>query len=516
MADWALNDFIGNLGDDEPTEIAPGGAGTRELVSPSNRPASTGNGDRRGYGLAAMRSETELVARTPPGGRNHALNTAAFNLASLVAAGQLTEDEVWDGLTTVALAAGLTATETAATIRSGFDGAAAKVGARQIPERATEASGRVEIAIVKDVGAPVEMGRRVVLVDADSVHDDVPTWAWTYGGKGRIQLGTLALFAGRPGAGKSTAARWFAAQASLGALDGIWSGQPQRVAYVAPAEESLRFTVKPGLRAAGADLSMIIFPQVHDEDREVRLLSILDEVALTTELVARGITVLVVDPLMSTIGANVDIHRNNEVRAYVEPWARIADAIGGIVVGVVHLRKESSGDLVAAITGSSAFGEIARAVFGFAKDPESDEGDRVLSQAKNSTGEEDLALTYRITGCEVLTDSGQQADVGRFEITGTSEVTVGDILTAVPHMDATGTGAEARAWLEDYLAENGPEPSKVVKAAGRKENYSERTLQRAAAKLRVVATSQGFPRATFWSLPPEQLRHQSREQEDRA
>ena len=80
----------------------------------------------------------------------------------------------------------------------------------------------------------------------------------------------------------------------------------------------------------------------------------------------------------------------------VEPWARMAEAIGGVVYGVVHLTKAATGDVVAGVNGSSAFGEVARAVFGFAKDPDSDEGHRIMSQAKNSTGDENLALEYTI------------------------------------------------------------------------------------------------------------------------
>lgn len=77
---------------------------------------------------------------------------------------------------------------------------------------------------------------------------------------------------------------------------------------------------------------------------------------------------------------------------------------------------------MAGVNGSSAFGEVARAVFGFAKDPESD-GNRIMSQAKNSTGEEDLALTYCIESHTVTTDSGKSAAVGRFVITGDSDRT---------------------------------------------------------------------------------------------
>jgi archaellum biogenesis ATPase FlaH len=343
--------------------------------------------------------------------------------------------------------------------------------------------------------------RKVTLLSAASVADDVPVWVWQYGDKGRVQLGTLALFAGRPGAGKSTAARWFAAGYSTGTLDGCWCGKPQNIAYIAPAEESLKYIVKPGLRAAGADLSRIYFPEVWHDEKQVRLQSVVDADRLTDELRSNGITVVIVDPLMDTIAATTDIYRNNEVRACIEPWARMADKINGVVFGVAHLKKATNGDVVAGINASSAFGEVARAVFGFAKDPDSC-SDRIMSQAKNSTGEEDLALVYRIESHDVTTDSGKSAEVGRFAIIGESDRTVGDVLR-----DANTTPvSEAQAWLEDHLSGHQAARSKEVKDAGREEGFSESAIERAARKLGVVSKSEGFPRVTFWSLP--QSRHQ--------
>jgi DNA-binding CsgD family transcriptional regulator len=269
--------------------------------------------------------------------------------------------------------------------------------------------------------------RKVILVSASSIEDDIPEYAWEYSDKGRIQLGTLSLWAGRPGAGKSTAARWMAAGYSRGTVPGCWLGSPQNVAYIA-AEESAKYIVKPGLRAVGADLERVKFPKVTLNGEEQRLLSITDEVSLTEQFVAEDVRVVVVDPVMSTIGGNVDVHRSNEVRAYIEPWARMAEAIGGIVIGIVHLTKSPTGDVVAGMNGSSAFGEVARSVFGFAKDPESEDGHRVMSQAKNSTGDEDLSIAYAIQPVQVTTDSGRTADVGRFVLIGDSDRTVSDVL----------------------------------------------------------------------------------------
>ena len=84
-----------------------------------------------------------------------------------------------------------------------------------------------------DDGHAARPRRKLTLISADDIKDDVPDWVWDVDGIGRIRRSTLTLFAGRPGAGKSTAARWFAARWSRGDLEGIWHGKPQKVAYMA-------------------------------------------------------------------------------------------------------------------------------------------------------------------------------------------------------------------------------------------------------------------------------------------
>jgi AAA domain len=272
------------------------------------------------------------------------------------------------------------------------------------------------------------------LVTADSITDGIPQWAWEYDGAGRLQLHTLALFAGRPGAGKSTAGRWFAAQWTLGALEGVWRGQPQQVAYIA-AEESKKYVVIPGLKAAGADMSHVVLPRVTFDGKEAPLIADHDEQQIIAQLTAAGVRIVIVDPIMATIARKVDIHRSNETRAALEPWVRIAEAIGGIVIGIVHLNKGKNTDVVGAINGSSAFGEVARCVFGFVKDDESDDGERIMSQIKNSCGREDLSLTYKITG-QVVTTADGDGPMPRFELGGHSERSVEDVMSST----AAGAG----------------------------------------------------------------------------
>jgi hypothetical protein len=353
------------------------------------------------------------------------------------------------------------------------------------------------VPLTETNGHEVPLGRQIMWTTADKVLDAVPLWAWEYDGKGRIQIGTLALFAGRPGAGKSSAARWFAAQATRGQLEGCWNKEAQNVAYIATAEESVKYTITPGLRAAGADLSRVHFPSVTHDGHASQLLSIVDEAALIDYLLVHRITVIIVDPLMSTISATSDVNKNNEVRAQIAPWARIADAVNGIVVGVAHLRKNNTGDVVAGVTGSSAFGEVARSIFGFAKSLTDDT--RVMSQHKNSTGYEDLSLSYQIDSETVTVATGDTAEIGVFRIIGPSDVTVEDILADGGPQE--GAGADCQRWLHDYLSMEGPVRSRTAKQEAAKEGFSVRTVERSAKRLKVIVESRDFPRTTYWSIP---------------
>ncbi|GAC81160.1 AAA domain-containing protein [Gordonia malaquae] len=345
--------------------------------------------------------------------------------------------------------------------------------------------------------------RQIVMNRASDIPDDVPTWAWTYGDRGRIALSTVSLWAGRPGAGKSTSARWFVAQVTRGTLAGCWLGQPTNVAYVA-REESISYVVKPSLRAHGADLARVFFPEVEirfDDGVRQTPVATADMDLLIEACRTNGVRLVVVDPLMSMIGGKADVNRNNEVRSHLEPWRQLAEKIDGVVVGIAHLNKSGNGDVVAGINGSSAFGEIARSVFGFAKDPDAENGERVMSQEKNSLGDESLALSYRIESTEIRTDSGRVAEVGRFVILGDSDKSVGDVLRDAGRPVEASDGPERTAasdWLSAYLGYQ-IRDSADAKRDGKAAGFSERTLQRARQDLGVAIDFDG--RKSTWRLP---------------
>lgn len=77
----------------------------------------------RGYGATAMERELAVLRATAEGGRNEALNRAAFNLFQLVDAGELDGAEVERELRAAGLAIGLDAREVEGTMESGRRGA---------------------------------------------------------------------------------------------------------------------------------------------------------------------------------------------------------------------------------------------------------------------------------------------------------------------------------------------------------------------------------------------------------
>jgi hypothetical protein len=98
--------------------------------------------------------------------------------------------------------------------------------------------------------------------------------------------------------------------------------------------------------------------------------------------------------------------------------------------------------------GSAAFGNVARAALGFARDTEDDEGSCVISQVKNNLGRLDLpSLRYRIEGVFIDTKEGP-AEIGHLIWLGESERSVADLLRG--HEKRTEREAAAD-WLCELL-----------------------------------------------------------------
>ncbi|URN12501.1 AAA family ATPase [Streptomyces radiopugnans] len=342
--------------------------------------------------------------------------------------------------------------------------------------------------------------RRIKLTPASAIEPEPVIWAWEpEDGAGRIPAGALTLAAYREGTGKSSFGIWLAARLSRGELPGTFHRQPRNVFYAA-VEDSWSRTLVPRLIAAGADLDRVFRIDVEDVLRGETMLSLpLDVEPLEQAIDEHDVAALIVDPLMSTLGARTDAHRTQDVRQALEPLVRMAERTKALTLGIAHFNKAGGTDASQLISGSGAFKDLARAVLAFARDRETEE--QVMTQTKNSLGRLDLpSLAYRIEGADVPTRKGT-ANVGRLVFTGISERTVEDTLATTVDPDEASERDEARDWLIGYLTEQGGEApaGDVIKAAER-DGFSKRTVQRARAKAGVKSQKSGFGKGWVWVL----------------
>jgi hypothetical protein len=226
----------------------------------------------------------------------------------------------------------------------------------------------------------------------------------------------------------------------------------------------------------------------------------LDIEALAGEITRICAALLSVDPVMSVLFSGLDTHKDREVRQALEPLGRLADKTGCAVLGNAHFNKSNGSDPLSLIMGSAAFGNVARAALGFARDTESEDGSCVISQAKNNLGRLDLpSLSYRIDSVIIDTDEGP-ADVGKLIMLGESERTVSDILSDRGSRDDKGEHNEIDQWLIDYLKDSdGEAHAAEVITAAKRAGFSEDATKK--ARIRIKARSQriGFGKAAHYT-----------------
>ena len=342
--------------------------------------------------------------------------------------------------------------------------------------------------------------RRMMLTAAADIQPRRVKWAW----EGRLALGTLGLLAGREGLGKSTLGLWIAARMTRGELPGEYLGEPRAV-FICATEDSWEHTLVPRLIAAGADLALVFRVEVVDA-KEIHLgLSLPRDLhQLETTATQNRAGMIILDPLTSRLGDDLDSHKDAEVRRALEPLVAVADRTGMSVLGLMHHNKSGSTDPLQLVMASKAFTAVARSVHSVIPDPD-DDTRRRFGTPKNNLGRSDLpTLTFSIEAFAVATDEGT-AWTGKVvwgdDVAETIAETMARTADTAEERSAT---TEAATWLEQYLeTEGGRASSADIKAAGRKADHGPDALKRARRKLGLIIENVGFPSTSYWCSPPE-------------
>jgi putative DNA primase/helicase len=325
-------------------------------------------------------------------------------------------------------------------------------------------------------------------------------WLWS----GWLAAGKLHLIGGAPGTGKTTVAVALAATVSSG---GRWpDGSRARAGNVViwSGEDDNADTLNPRLRAAGADLRRVhVVSGVIDQGQSYAFDPARDMDALRDAL--RGlpdVRLMVIDPIVSAIAG--DSHKNAEVRRGLQPVVDLASELRCALLGVTHFSKGTSGrDPVERITGSLAFGALARMVWVAAKQDADDERPerRVLLRAKSNIGPDGSGFAYEL----------RQEPLPGYPGIQTSHVIWGEaiegsaraVLAAAESDDSERTATEqAMDWLRETLAD-GPMPATEAQKLGRESGFSNKAVRTARERLGIKPKRSGFGKGSCvqWALP---------------
>ena len=324
--------------------------------------------------------------------------------------------------------------------------------------------------------------RRLIVTPGSQVKAKRLVW-WELG---LILQDAINLLAAREGKGKSTVASDWAARETRNGGTVLWVG----------TEESREHAIVPRLIAAGADMDRIIFVDVQTELGTGALMFPLDLAGIEEVIRDHVVTMMFLDPAKAVVPPGFSGNDDIAVRQYLEPIAALAHRCKVTIIGLAHFGKRTGTDSGQLMLGSVAWSQVARCVLSIAEDP--DTGTRVLTNTKANYVGTDRSVEFRIVNTIVQTDDGP-TEIGSVEWLGDTTTDARDLLAGDGDEDAEEHTA-AEQWLQDYLAENGPTPSKVIKTDAAKEKIRERTLKRAKKKIGILDASTGFPRTSTWYL----------------
>lgn len=301
--------------------------------------------------------------------------------------------------------------------------------------------------------------KKLRIINMDDVVSKPVDWLWyPY-----IPIGKITIVQGDPGEGKTTCILQLASLLSRGECLPCDSTEhaPMNIIYQT-AEDGLEDTIKPRLEAAGADCSRIL---VIDESEEVLTMSDERLEAALRETAAR---LIILDPIQAYLGANVDMHRANEIRPVLKGLAMLAEKYQCAVVLIGHMNKSNGAKSAYRGLGSIDFQATARSVLivGRIKDkPEI----RVIVHGKSSLAPEGEGI-----GFELDKDNG-------FHWLGHYDISVDELLSGSSRESKL---CKAELMLNEILKEGKVAQNEIVKKVN-DIGISKRVLDQAKKNLEV-------------------------------
>jgi hypothetical protein len=319
----------------------------------------------------------------------------------------------------------------------------------------------------------------------------------------RIALGTLTVFDGDPGVGKTTVALDYAARVSTGrdmpdGTRGDLYAKPAGV-VVLSAEDDPATTLRPKLEAMGADLQRIVLLEGVRVENGARMPNLGDLAALEDAIKRVDARLVIVDPLMAYLPSTRNSYRDQDMRAVLTPLIGLVARLSVALLVVRHLTKSTgeTGQVNALYRGGGSIGiaGAARSVLLIAPDRSDASGQRrILVRVKGNLSQPPTSLAFHLDGPE--------GGVATVAWEGATYATADDLLGATnrDNADEPSRLEEACDFLRERLAD-GPVPAGELLAMAVTSGISEITLRRAKKAVGVRHAKLGMRGPWAWLLP---------------
>jgi len=336
----------------------------------------------------------------------------------------------------------------------------------------------------------------VSLQCAKNITPEPIRWLWN----GWLAKGKLHIFAGAAGTGKTTIAIALAATISIGGRFPDGSICPIGSVLIWSGEDSPADTLVPRLMAAGADLSKVHFVGDTTDNHELRgfdpatdMQPLLIKAATITDL-----ALLIVDPIVNAVAG--DSHKNGEVRRALQPVVDFGEKLDCAVLGITHFSKGGQGkDPLERVTGSLAFGALARIVLATAKIVDGENTKRIVCRAKSNIGIDSGGFEYDLHQKEVEAGIFSSYASWGNAIDGSAR----DLLAEPDKREQGENGSSALDDAKDFLLEllaDGELSQKQIEADAKGASHSWRTVQRAKKELNIISSKSKLDNRWYWRL----------------
>lgn len=331
---------------------------------------------------------------------------------------------------------------------------------------------------------------------ASEIEPEAIEWIW----QGWLAKGKLHIFAGQAGTGKTTIAIAIAATITTGGRfpDGsqcvkgsvlIWSG-----------EDSPADTLVPRLMAAGADLTKVFFVGDTFDQNELRSFDPATDMQALMQKASSipDLALMIIDPIVNAVAG--DSHKNTEVRRALQPVVDFAEKLKCALLGITHFSKGGQGkEPLERVTGSLAFGALARIVLATAKIDDGDKSKRIVCRAKSNIGLDHGGFEYDLQETEVKTGIFTSYALWGDAIEGTARELLAEPDNRYQGEDGHSALADAKEFLCELLSHSELSQHQIKQEA-KEAGHSWRTVERAKKALCVKSSKSKLDQRWYWKL----------------